>query len=93
MVSLINFRFKLHPFYKARIQKNDKEFKDPENGFMVIVGGAMQSEAIIKPFYGISRWVKTAAIVVIPDGSGAATVMYQNSGFAGRLRGLRCYQC
>tara|TARA_R110002012_G_scaffold321930_1_gene552447 strand:- start:28694 stop:29551 length:858 start_codon:yes stop_codon:yes gene_type:complete len=71
---------------QSQNSENDKESVGPENGSLLIVGGAMQSEAIINRFIALAGG-KDAAIVVIPTASGGENYD-QNSGFAGRLRAL-----
>jgi len=65
---------------------NIEKFIGPENGSLVIVGGAMKSESIIKRFVELAGGLD-AAIVVIPTASGMKSYN-GNSGFAGRLKKL-----
>lgn len=63
---------------------NGIEFIGPENGSLVIVGGAMKSDSIINRFFELAGGID-AAIVVIPTASGRESYN-ENSGFAGRLK-------
>jgi len=65
---------------------NAEKFIGPENGSLVIVGGAMNSESIISRFIELAGGLD-AAIVVIPTASGMKSYS-GNSGFAGRLKKL-----
>ena len=56
----------------------------PANGTLVIVGGAMKSDAIINRFIELAGGID-APIVVIPTASGRENYS-ENSGFAGLLR-------
>jgi cyanophycinase len=62
---------------------NDKT-TGPANGSLVIVGGAMKSDAIINRFIELAGGMD-AAIVVIPTAGGRENYD-ENAGFAGRLR-------
>jgi cyanophycinase len=56
----------------------------PENGHLVIVGGAMKSEAIVQEFIDLAGGLN-APIVVIPTAAGRDTYS-DNAGLAGRLK-------
>lgn len=58
----------------------------PENGALVIVGGAMKSKAIMQRFIDLAGGAD-AAIVVVPTASGRKSYN-QNSGLAPRLRNM-----
>ena len=63
---------------------NSNRFIGPENGSLVIVGGAMKSDSIINRFIELAGgW--DAAIVVIPTASGLESYS-DNFGFAGVLK-------
>jgi cyanophycinase len=64
----------------------DIKYIGPENGSLLIVGGAMKSETIISRFVELAGGLD-AAIVVIPTASGL-TSYDENSGFAKKLRQL-----
>ena len=70
----------------TNLQCQDTEFIGPENGSLVLVGGAMKSDSIISRFIVLAGGLN-AAIVVIPTASGMKSYN-ENSGFAGRLRKL-----
>ena len=75
-------------FSKLDAQKKESNgpFIGPEKGSLVIVGGAMKSDAIIDRFIELAGgW--DASIVVIPTASGK-THFGSNYGFAGTLRKL-----
>lgn len=69
-------------------QSTDKDIKyiGPENGSLLIVGGAMKSDTIINRFIELAGGLD-AAIVVIPTASGL-TSYDENSGFSKKLRQL-----
>ena len=56
----------------------------PEKGHLVVVGGAMKSEAIVKEFIDLAGGLD-APIVVIPTAAGRSTYS-QDAGLAGRLK-------
>ena len=72
----------------SHCQSTDKDIKyvGPENGSLLIVGGAMKSDTIINRFIELAGGLD-AAIVVIPTASGL-TSYDENSGFAKKLRQL-----
>lgn len=69
-------------------QSTDKEINNigPENGSLLIVGGAMKSDTIINRFIELAGGLD-AAIVVIPTASGLNSYD-EKTGFASRLRQL-----
>lgn len=71
---------------KCQNSENVTEYIGPKNGSLVIVGGAMKSEAIMNRFINLAGG-KDAAIVVIPTASGRDNYN-ENSGFAKKLRAL-----
>ena len=56
----------------------------PENGTLVVVGGAMRSEAIVKKFIALAGGLE-AKIVVVPTAAGRDNYT-DDAGLAGRLR-------
>lgn len=64
--------------------QNSHQNIGPENGTLVIVGGAMKSDSIINRFIKLAGGLD-AHIVVIPTASGMKNYD-ENSGFAGTLR-------
>jgi cyanophycinase len=69
-------------------QRTEKEIKyiGPENGSLLIVGGAMKSDTIVNRFIKLAGGLD-AAMVVIPTASGLSSYN-DNSGFAKKLRQL-----
>lgn len=68
---------------KAQTSSNDNEFIGPEKGSLVVVGGALKSDAIINRFIELAGGLD-AAFVVIPTASGEKSYK-KDSGFAGVL--------
>lgn len=71
---------------KGQNSENDNKLIGPANGTLLIVGGAMKSEAIMNRFIELAGG-KDAVIVVIPTASGEENYN-ENTGFAGTLREL-----
>jgi len=66
--------------------ENDKTYIGPENGTLVIVGGGMKGDIIIKRFIELAGG-NDAPIVVIPTAGGRDNYD-ENAGLAGALRSL-----
>ncbi len=71
---------------QSQNSENTKKFIGPKNGSLVIVGGAMKSEAIINRFIELAGGLD-ATFVVIPTASGPKSYS-EDFGFAGTLRKL-----
>ena len=65
---------------------NDKTYIGPENGTLVIVGGGMKSDVIVKRFIELAGGFD-ASIVVIPTAAGRENYD-ENTGLAGKLRNM-----
>lgn len=65
---------------------NDKTYIGPENGALVIVGGGMKSDVIIKRFIELAGGYD-AQIVVIPTAGGRENYD-EDAGLAGKLRNM-----
>lgn len=73
---------KLSAFFCAFVLQS--QTTGPEKGHLVVVGGAMKSEAIVKEFIDLAGGLD-APIVVIPTAAGRSTYS-QDAGLAGRLK-------